>query len=414
MQRDQLRKYADLVVKVGANLQPGQNLVIGWGLRQVLPDHIEFARSLMDAGYAAGAKFVELAYGDEWWLRETFRQGNIDTLSERFKRQAEWIEHLADEGSAFISIPSSDPNLYRGVDAARVNEADRVIAAALRPFNDKRTNGDYQWTLASAPTKEWADVVFPDLAPTDRFEALWDAILASARADGNDPVSAWQMHVSDLHERRAYMNDLEIEELHYRAPGTDLRIRMPKGHYWTAASQDTPEGITFVANIPTEEVYSAPAKYGVNGTVTSTMPLNHNGTLIDGISLTFENGRIINYSAAHGQEALASIIETDEGSHYLGEVALVPADSPIAKRGLLFYNTLFDENASCHLAIGKAYPLIEGGRNLPQSEWEGHELNSSLKHVDFMIGSPSLNIDALTRSGTTVPLFRNGKWATSL
>jgi aminopeptidase len=411
MLEEQLRKYAELAIKVGLNLQPGQNLVIGYGIRQVLPEHFDFSRILVEAGYDAGAKFVQVEWGDEWWLRETVKRGSLETLEARAKWQVEWVEKLAAEGAAYLAIPATDPDLYNGVDPKRVAKANNAIAAVFRPFNDHRTNGDYSWALLSAPTQAWADKVYPELPKEDRLEALWKGILACSRADGPNPVAAWAEHLKNLKKRSAWINRQNIKKLHYVAPGTDLTIEMPAGHFFQAASQDTPAGVTFVANIPTEEVYSVPLKTGVNGTVSSTMPLNHNGALIDGIKLRFENGRIVEYSATSGQDALKGIIETDEGSHYLGEVALVPVDSPIAQMGRLFYNTLFDENASCHLAIGKAYPLIEGGRELSHDEWEKHGLNSSLKHVDFMIGSAKMNIDAETRDGKTISIFRDGKWA---
>ena len=239
---------------------------------------------------------------------------------------------------------------------------------------------------------------------------MWKDILFCSRADGENPIQDWRDHLGRLKKRADWMNQLKVHKLHYQGPGTDLWIEMPKTHFWTAALEDTPEGVEFVPNMPTEEVFSAPLKTGVNGQVTSTMPLNHSGQLIDGIQLTFENGRIVSYDATTGREALASIIETDEGSHYLGEVALVPVNSPIQELGRLFYNTLFDENASCHLAIGMAYPLIEGGRYLDRSKWEEHGLNNSLQHVDFMIGSDKLNIDVETQDGRTFTILRGGRY----
>jgi len=409
--QEQMKNYAELAVKVGVNLQPGQHLVIGFASRQVLPEHIEFARLLTTAAYDAGAKFVHVDYGDEWWLRESVKRGSLETLEARAKWQVSWVEQLASEGAAYIAIPATDPNLFEGVDANLVTQGTRAIAAAFRPFNDHRTNGDYSWALVSAPTQAWAHQVYPELPEAERYAALWKGILACSRADGENPVETWKQHIQNLKKRSAGMNSLKIRQLHYTGPGTDLTIDMHDTHFWAAASQKTPQGVEFVANMPTEEVYSVPLKTGVNGTVSSTMPLNHNGTLIDGIQLRFEGGRIVEYSAKTGEEALKSIIEADEGSHYLGEVALVGADSPIAQMGTLFYNTLFDENASCHLAIGKAYPLIEGGRNLDHSEWDRNGLNESMMHVDFMIGSTKLDIDGYTSDGRMVPVFRNGNWA---
>ncbi|GGJ00191.1 aminopeptidase [Alicyclobacillus cellulosilyticus] len=408
----QMRKYAELAVRVGVNLQPGEHLIIGYGIRPVLPDQVPFARMLTEAAYDAGAKFVQVDWGDEHWLRETVRRGALDTLEARIRWQLEWVERLSEEGAASIGMPATDPKLYDGIDPVRVTQAERTMSAVFRPFTDKRTNYEYSWTLVSAPTQAWADAVFPELPREDRFTALWRAILRAARADGEDPVADWERHIATLQRRADWLNRLSIHKLHYQAPGTDLWVELAPRHIWTAASHKTPRGVRFVPNMPTEEVFTSPRKEGVDGTVTSTMPLNHHGSVIEGIRLRFEGGRIVSYEADSGQEALASIIEADEGSHYLGEVALVPVDSPIAQIGRLFYNTLFDENASCHLAIGSAYPLVEGGHDVPRERWGELGLNTSLMHVDFMIGSPELDIDAVTADGKTVPIFRAGRWAT--
>lgn len=413
-QSDQLKKYAELVVRVGVNLQKGQNLVVGFGRRQVYPEHIPFARALVEAGYEAGAKFVQVDFGDEWWQRETVARGNLDTLKARAEWQLAWVEKLAAEGAAFIAIPSSDPNLYDGINSERVTTAERAVSSTFRDFDNRRTGNRYRWSLASAPTQAWADKVHAELPAEKRVQALWDDIFVTARATGENPVADWERHIANLQKRGQWLNGLHIKSLHYTAPGTDLTIEMADGHYWAAAGQKALDGVQFVANIPTEEVYSTPKKSGVNGVVTSTMPLNHSGSIIEGMKLRFEAGRVVEYAAIKGQDALKSIIEADEGSHFLGEVALVPVDSPISGMHQLFYNTLFDENASCHLALGRAYPLIEGGHDLVQSEWEAHGLNDSLMHVDFMIGSAEMNIDAETLDGQTVPILRQGKWATKL
>lgn len=410
MANEQLKKYAELVVRVGVNLQKGQHLVVGFGRRQVYPEHVEFARALVEAGYEAGAKFVQVDWGDEWWQRETVAKGDLDTLKARAEWQLSWVEKLAEEGAAFIAIPSSDPELYNGVDSDRVRIAERAIGTTFRDFDNRRTGGKYRWALASAPTQAWANKVHPELPENERVAALWNDIFFTARATGDNPVASWEQHIQNLQTRAKWLNDLHIHSLHYQAPGTDLTVELADGHYFTAAGQDDMSGIRFVANIPTEEVYSTPKKTGVNGTVSSTMPLNHNGSTISGIKLRFEAGRVVEYSADQGAEALKHIIEADEGSHYLGEVALVPVDSPISQMNQIFYNTLFDENASCHLALGRAYPLIEGGQQLAHSDWEAHGLNDSVMHVDFMIGSADMDIDALTKDGKTVPIFRQGKW----
>lgn len=414
MDAKSLRKYAEVALKVGVNLQKDQILVVGYGNRQVYPEHVEFVQVLTEVAYDLGARFVQVDWGDEQWMRETVARGDLNVLEERYKWQAEWVQHLADQGAAYLALPASNPDLYKGVDPERVSRAERMTRSIYQSFTQHRTNDEYSWSLLSVPTQAWADKVFANLPAEERVEALWQAILACARADGDNPIEDWQKHLGELQARSKWINELRIKQLHYSGPGTDLTIDFHPQHFWRAAVTETPDGVRFVPNMPTEEVYASPLKTGVNGVVRSTMPLNHGGALIEGLELKFENGRIVDYKAESGLEALKSIIETDEGSHYLGEVALVPVDSPIYQRGVLFYNTLFDENASCHLAIGMAYPLVEGGRTLPRSEFESKGLNDSLVHVDFMIGSPELCIDALTEDGKSVPILKNGRWVVEL
>lgn len=409
-----LRKYAQLAVKAGVNLQPGQHLVIGFGRRQVYPEHIEFVRHLIAAGYDAGAKFVQVDWGDEWWMRETVERGSLETYAQRAKWQAQWVETLAKEGAAFIAIPASDPELFEGVDGSRVRQAARLVSDAFADFDNRRMSDEYRWTLISAPTQAWANHVHPQLPEGERFDALWNDILYCSRATGEDPVADWKVHTSNLKKRADWLNQLSIEKLHYQAPGTDLTVKLADGYYFASGDKPARDGLQYVANIPTEEVYSAPDKHGVDGTVTSTMPLNHNGSTIRDLKLEFRGGRIVDYSAKTGIEVLESIIEADEGSHYLGEIALVPVDSPISQMNQLFYNTLYDENASCHLAIGRAYPLVRGAHELKQSDWAARGLNESIMHVDFMIGSKELDIDATTTAGQTVEIMRNGNWVHSV
>ncbi len=410
MHPDRLRNYARLAIRVGVNLQPGQPLVIGYWHDPVLPEHVTFARLLVEEAYEAGASFVHVNYGDEGWLRQTVQKGSLSLLEAKFRAEAAYVEQLAQEDAAFLRIPAGDPELFAGLDATRVGTVDRVWNEAYEAFNFKRTNGDYSWSLVSAPTASWAATVHPELPEDRQVEALWEDILYCSRASGDDPVTAWQEHLTTLRARCAKLNELRIQTLHYEGPGTDLTVELPKTHFFATGGGSTREGVKYVSNMPTEEVYSVPLRHGVNGKVTSTMPLNHAGALIEGIELEFVDGRIVKYDAQKGRDALAHIIEADEGSHYLGEIALVPVNSPIAERGVLFYNTLFDENASCHLAIGKAYPLIEGGRDLARQDWLAHGLNDSLMHVDFMIGSDQLDITATTIQGEVVPILQKGKF----
>ncbi|MCL6452916.1 MAG: aminopeptidase [Alicyclobacillus sp.] len=410
MDADSLKKYAEIALRVGVNLQPGQVLVIGYGNRQVWPEQFEFARVATEAAYEMGARFVQVDWGDEAWMRSTVAHADLDLLEARYRWQVQWVEQLAKEGAAYLALPASNPDLYQGIDGSRVARAERMQRSIYQSFTQHRTSDEYSWSLLSVPTQAWADKVFPQLPKEERVEALWEAIFACTRANLEDPFGAWQDHLARLGKRAEWMTNLGIRALHYTAPGTDLHVEFHPDHYWHVASTETPEGVRFVPNMPTEEVYASPLKTGVNGTVRSTLPLNHGGSLIDGIELTFENGRIVKYRADQGEDALRSIVETDEGSHYLGEIALVPVDSPIAQQGILFYNTLFDENASCHLAIGMAYPLVKGGRTLPRAEWESKGLNDSMVHVDFMIGSAELDVDAETTDGRTVPILRKGLW----
>lgn len=407
----QLRRYAELVVRVGLNIQPGQPLLIGREGRFVLPDQVGFTRLLVESAYAAGASYVEVLYGDEWWLRETVRRGAPDLYRERCLAWVRWAERLVGAGAALLSIPASDPDLFAGVDGQRVAESERAFSEAFRPLAGRLSSDEFAWTVIAAPTRAWAAKVHPELPAERQMEALWEDILACARADGPDPTAAWVAHRATLRRRREWLNGLRVRQLHYEAPGTDLRVTLPADHRWGGGASETAGRIPFVPNIPTEEVFTAPRRDGVDGVVSGTLPLNHGGALIEGIRLRFEQGCIVEHTATRGQEALRHIIETDEGSRRLGEVALVPIDSPIARRGTLFYNTLFDENASCHLALGRAYPLIAGGRTLERSAWSEHGLNDSLVHVDFMIGAPDMQITAQTAAGATVPIFRAGRWA---
>lgn len=410
MDSNSLRKYAEIALRVGVNLQPNQVLVLGYGNRQVWPEQIEFARVVTEVAYEIGARFVQVDWGDEAWMRETVAHADLSLLEERYRWQAQWVEQLAKDGAAYLALPAANPDLYQGIQSERVSTAERAQRSVYQSFTRHRTNDEYSWSLLSVPTQAWADKVFPDLPVGQRLEALWEAIFSCTRVNMADPFAAWQAHLHRLQDRAEWMNKSHIHKLHYKGPGTDLHIEFHPQHFWRAAVTETPDGVQFVPNMPTEEVYAAPLKTGVNGTVRSTLPLNHSGALIEGIELTFADGKIVNYRAESGIEALKSIIETDEGSQYLGEVALVPIDSPIYQNGILFYNTLFDENASCHLAIGMAYPLVEGGRTLPREDWPAKGLNDSLVHVDFMIGSPQLDVDAETVDGTVISILKNGEW----
>jgi len=270
----------------------------------------------------------------------------------------------------------------------------------------------FSWTVIAAPSKDWAAKVFPEVPESEQIPALWEAIFKSVRADTQDPVQAWLDHDRNLHEKVDYLNNKKYVKLKYRAPGTDLTIELPKGHLWCGAGSENSKGHNFMANMPTEEVFTVPQKTGVNGYVSSTKPLSYGGAIINDFKITFKDGQVTSISAGQGEETLQRLLDTDEGSKYLGEVALVPHNSPISQSNVLFYNTLFDENASNHLALGSAYSFcLENGKTMSRESLENHGLNQSITHVDFMIGSEEMDIDGIQHDGTVDAIFRNGNWA---
>ncbi|GGH76404.1 aminopeptidase [Pullulanibacillus pueri] len=402
-----LKNYAELAVKIGVNLQKGQTLVIRTPI--IAQD---FVRLAAKKAYEAGAKNVIVDWSDEVIGRLKFDMAPDEAFEEFPVWKAKGFEQLAEEGAAFMSVSASNPDLLKGVDPKKISTANKAASAAMKTFMQYQMSSKVSWTIVSVPTPEWATKVFPDLGKEEAVEALWEKIFQATRVSHGNPVENWKQHLATLTEKINYLNEKEIKSLHYQAPGTDLTIELADQHKWMGGGSPNSKGTYFVPNMPTEEVFGMPKKTGVNGYVTSTKPLNYGGTLIDQFTLTFEKGRIVDYKAENGEDTLKHLIETDEGSHYLGEVALVPHHSPISDTGIIFFNTLFDENASCHLAIGKAYPFnIKGGSDMTQEELAKLGANDSLTHVDFMMGSAEMSIDATTASGEVIPLFRNGNWA---
>lgn len=402
-----LEKYADLAVKVGVNVQKGQTLVINATL-----DAAELVRMVVKKAYETGAHNVVVNWSDDTVTRTKYDLAPDEAFTEYPEWRAKEIEDLAEKGAAFMSIVSASPDLLKGVKSERIANFQKSAGKALAKYRKYIQSDKVSWTVIAAPSPAWADKVFPDAPAESRVEKLWDAIFKATRADLDNPVEAWKKHDEKLHEKVDYLNSKRYSKLHYKAPGTDLTIELPKGHLWVGAGSVNEQGIEFMANMPTEEVFTVPYKTGVNGTVSSTKPLSYGGNIIDNFTLTFENGRIIAVKAEEGEEILKQLVETDEGSHYLGEVALVPYNSPISQSNLLFYNTLFDENASNHLAIGSAYAFcIEGGKKMSSEELAENGLNESLTHVDFMIGSSKMDIDGITEDGKAEPVFRKGGWA---
>ncbi|WP_410769025.1 aminopeptidase [Fontibacillus sp. BL9] len=401
-----LEKYAELVVKVGVNIQPGQVLIVQSPLETV-----EFTRLIVAKAYEAGAKYVQVEWDDEMISRIRYEKAPDDSFGYYPKWQADMMEQLAEGGGALLHIKVPDPLLLKGVDGTKVSTAIKAAAVAREKFQGYVRTNKVSWSLIKAPTRAWANTVFADLPEEERIEAMWEAVFSMNRVGNNDPVAAWHDHIRDLKQRQEYMNNKRYKSLHYRAPGTDLKVELPEGHLWLGGGDNNEAGIYFVANMPTEEIYSMPHRSGVNGTVTSTLPLNLNGRLVEGIQLTFKDGKVTDYAAKSGREHLTSLFATDEGASYLGEVALVPHNSPISQMNRIFYNTGIDENASCHFALGSSYPVnIEGGTKLSKEELLAKGANVSLTHVDFMIGSAELDIDGELLDGTIEPVFRNGNW----
>ncbi|MEH7253116.1 aminopeptidase [Neobacillus niacini] len=402
-----LKKYAELAVKVGVNIQKGQTLVVIATL-----DSAEFVRQVVKSAYETGALNVIVNWNDDVVSRTKYELAPDDAFTTYPVWRAKEMEDLVEQGAAFMSIVSSSPDLLKGVNPERIANFQKTAGTALSNYRQAIQSDKVSWSVIAAPSPSWAAMVFPDAPSDQQVSLLWDAIFKAVRVDTENPVEAWKKHDATLHEKVSYLNERRYQKLHYTAPGTDLTIELPGNHIWVGAGSVNESGFEFMANMPTEEVFTVPHRQGVNGTVASTKPLSYGGNIIDRFSITFENGRIVDYQAEEGEEVLKRLIETDEGSHYLGEVALVPVNSPISQSNVLFFNTLFDENASNHLAIGSAYAFcIEGGKKMSREELDANGLNESITHVDFMIGSQEMDIDGIKADGTSEPVFRNGNWA---
>jgi aminopeptidase len=401
-------KYARLVVKTGVNIQPDQLLVISSPI-----ECAAFARSMAEAAYLEGARDVVMKWNDELSSKLRYLYAPEDVFEQFPQWEKELFVSNAYNGAAFISISASDPELMRDVNPDRLSKASKTRSIALREYYDRMMNNRNAWCVASVPTASWARKVFPGIGTDEAIEKLWNLIFRAVRADAEDPVAAWELHKTQLKQRLDFLNAARFRYLHYRnAAGTDLTIELPDDHIWLGGADKTPEGVEFIANMPTEEVYTLPFKYGVNGRVVSTMPLNYLGKLIENFSFTFKDGKVVDFQAEKEYEVLKKMLETDENSAYLGEVALVPHHSPISNTKVLFYNTLFDENASCHLALGEAYPVcLKNGENMTKDELEKAGVNNSLNHEDFMVGSEDLDITGITAEGKKIPVFVKGNWA---
>jgi aminopeptidase len=402
-----LKKYADVVLRIGLNLRPGQRLFIMAGIYDY-----PLVRLITESAYAAGARSVDVMWDDEEIAHMHLKHAPEDALEEIPNWMSNGALEHAEVGDALLAIASKNPDAFSDVEPERVSRFRTADLKKWEKFYDLIMRDAVNWSVVSSPTLEWASKVFPDVTKDDAVTRLWEAIFQTCRADQSDPVAAWITHISDLKKRSEYLNAKHYSALHYGAPGTDLTVGLPEQHCWQAAQMRAENGIEFTANLPTEEVFTMPHKDRVNGTVSSSRPLVIAGNVVEDFVLTFENGKIAHMSAKKGEEHLRKLIETDEGSRSIGEVALVPNSSPVSRRGHLFYNTLFDENAASHIAIGRAYRMtMSGGQEMTEEEFQSNGGNFSLTHNDFMIGSDKIDIDGICADGVRDPIMRSGEWA---
>ena len=410
MDQQLLQKYADFIVKVGVNVQPGQAFLIRCPV-----DMAFFAHCCAKAGYAVGARDVVVRYEDEKLARIRMELGEESALSNVLPYELRsWLDYAESEGGcALLAIHASDPEAFAGLDAGKLNRVSLARRKALKPWNDYTLNDRVQWCVAAVPAPAWAKTVFPALPVEEAVEKLWSLIFDVCRVTGGDPVGEWQAHVARTTARRDQLNAWKLRSLHLTSSnGTDLTVGLAEGHVWEGASSTAENGARFIANVPTEEVFTCPHRLRVNGVVKGTKPYVYNGQLIEGFSVTFEEGRVVAHSAGKNDALLGELLGSDENACRIGEVALVPASSPINQSGVLFYNTLFDENAACHIAFGAGYPgTIAGGTAMTKEQREALGMNDSAIHEDVMVGAPDMDITGLREDGTTVQIFKNGEWA---
>ncbi|MCL2806748.1 MAG: aminopeptidase [Coriobacteriia bacterium] len=403
-----LEKYAELIISSGCNLQPGQELLLS-----ASTDSCEFARMVTAEAYKQGARRVTVRFADEKISRLHFEHCALEVFKDFPEWQALLSNSMAEKGAAFLSIISDDPLAMVGIDQSKLVEHSRSSYEACKPFQQAIAEGKLVWCIVAAAAPQWAQHVFPQLSAEEAVDKLWQAIFSAVRVNTADPLAAWQQHRKSFDARKAWLNSQHFDRLHFHSElGTNLVVGLNEKGLWQGGGDITTSGTEFFPNMPTEEIFTTPNRLRAEGIVYSSMPLIHYGSPIKDFSLSFKNGKVVDCSAKVGQDVLEAILSIDKGATRLGECALVPWDSPIQQSGILFFNTLFDENASCHLALGKGFSdCFEGGQKLSEDELEAVGVNKSATHVDFMIGTANMSITGIKPDGHELPIFSKGNWA---
>ena len=401
-------KLAELVVKKGVNVQKDQPVIINSSVQNV-----SFVRKVARYAYEAGARYVQVEWRDTDLTKMSYQYGTKEVLSEVPQWMYDKTKYQHDGGACYISITSDKPGSMADVDSEKMNIANMAYYTKMADLMSYTMNNEGQWCVFGIPSKEWAKVVFPDLSEEEAFDKLEEAIFSVTRVtEDNDPIAEWTKHDQEMTEHADKLNTYNFEKLHFVSElGTDLYVGLVDEHIRVGGGCETPKGVFFDPNMPTEECFCMPLKNGTNGIVYASKPLNYHGKLIEKFWLRFEDGKVVDYDAEKGKDILAKLLSFDEGSSYLGEVALVSYDSPVSRSGILFFNTLYDENAACHLALGRPYPEnLKGGTEMSKEELAGHGANDSMQHEDFMFGTRELSVDGIRKDGTVVPVFRNGNF----
>lgn len=404
----EMRGYAELLVRDGVALQPGQELVVNAPV-----EAYEFARMVVDAGYVAGAGHVSVLWGDEQVSRMEYENLPVAYFETMPDWKRDQLNSFAEHGAAFLFLMGEDPSALKGIDPLKPATASRTRNRECKSFRDGMDFGRNTWCIGGVPVVAWAREVFPDLSDDEAMVELWRAILKTSRADGDDPHSAWETHNATFQKNKRLLNGYHFDALRYRSEnGTDFVLGMTKGHVWEGGAATTVGGVSFFPNIPTEEVFTSPDRMRADGRVVSALPLVHNGAVVKNFWFEFRDGEVVDYGADQGVDVLRGILETDDNAKRLGECALISKNTPIRQSGLLFYNTLYDENASCHLALGTGFPeCVEGGLDMDPEQLLAAGVNHSHTHVDFMIGADDLEIVGITAEGEEIPIFVGGQWA---